>query len=275
MKPHLIQKASFFNINSPLLAFSKDIYSSGGEDGIIERIFQLIQPEHNFCVEFGALDGKTMSNSCNLIESKGWCCLFIEADISKFDRLLANYQNNSGVICLNEFVHFEGTNSLDNILQAHSVPYNFDLITIDIDGADYFIWESLVSFRPKIVIIEFNPTIPNDMIFVQSRDIRVNQGSSLLALILLGKRKGYELICCTGHNAIFCDNSLYSDFEIPSNLIWNMYKPAMDGRIFHGFDSTIHVHGMDYLMWSRIGLCNEDFQIVPKSLRKLGGYPIS
>ena len=60
-----------------------------------------------------------------------------------------------------------------------------DLLSIDIDGNDYYIFESLARLKPELVVIEFNPTIPNDVMFVQERNITVNQGCSLLALIAL------------------------------------------------------------------------------------------
>lgn len=266
--PHRFEKASFFQIQSPLLEFSKNIASQCGEDGIIEKIFEIISPDNSYCVEFGAWDGKYLSNCWNLIANKGWSGSFIEGNETKFKDLLATHGDNKEVSCLHRFVEFEGENSLDNILTSASAPQELDLLSIDVDGTDYFIWESLNEFKPRVVVIEFNPTIPNDVVFVQAKDNSINQGCSLLSLILLGKEKGYELICCTNWNAFFVKSELYTKFEIPSNFIHHMYRPSLDGRIFHGYDSYVYVIGMQKLLWSNIQVSSDDFQVIPQSIRQ-------
>jgi hypothetical protein len=269
MKPHRLDQVRFFSIHSPLLEHRRDVTSQNGEDGILEHIFTKIpKSESPYCVEFGAWDGKHLSNCYNLIKNDGWSGLLIEANKQKFQQLQKNYEMLKNVKCVNTFVEFEGPNSLDNIMERSGAPVDFDLLSIDIDGADYFIWESLTKFRPKVVVIEFNPSVPNDVIFVQAKDMKVNQGSSLLALIFLGKQKGYELICCTSCNAIFVLSSFYPNFSMTSNHITKMFTPACDGRIFHGYDSEIHIVGMSKLLWSNISIESGDFQVLPASLRR-------
>lgn len=266
--PHRFEQVSLSQVQSPLLEFSKNIASQCGEDGIIQKIFETIRPTNKYCVEFGAWDGKYLSNCWNLIINNGWSGLFIEGNEAKFKDLLAIHGNNENVSCVNKFVDFQGQNSLDNILASVNAPQDFDLLSIDVDGTDYFIWESLNEFKPNVVVIEFNPTIPNDVIFVQAKDNSVNQGCSLLSLILLGKEKGYELICCTSWNAFFVKAELYAEFKIPDNAIQYMYRPYSDGRIFHGYDSYVYVIGMQKLLWSDIQVSSDDFQVIPQSIRR-------
>jgi len=268
--PHKLQKLSFIQVNSPLLEFSNNIVSQFGEDGIIERIFTIISPTHKYCVEFGAWNGKFLSNCWNLVTNKGWSGSFIEGNKDKFKDLLTEHGDKENVSCVNQFIEFEGENSLDNILSSVGAPQDIDLLSIDVDGIDYFIWESLSEFKPKVVAIEFNPTIPNDVVFVQAKDASVNQGCSLLSLIFLGAEKGYELICCTDCNAFFVKKELYKNFEIPNNFIECMYRPRLDGRIFHGYDSHVYVVGMPKLVWSNIPLSNDDFQVLPQEQRRYG-----
>jgi hypothetical protein len=268
--PHRLEKVSLFQIQSPLLEFAKNVKSQYGEDGIFEKIFEIIEPTHKYCVEFGAWDGQYLSNCWNLISNEDWSGLFIEGNEDKFNDLLKTHGDNENVRCVNKFVEFSGQNSLDNILKSVDAPQDFDLLSIDIDGTDYFVWESLNEFKPKVVVIEFNPTVPSDVIFVQEKNSSVNQGCSLLALILLGKEKGYELICCTFCNAIFVTSDLYSEFNIPNNFIHNMYRSPYDGRIFHGYDSYVYVVGMDRFCWVNIPLSSDDFQVLPKSIRRFG-----
>lgn len=267
-----MKQITFFEINSPLLNYLSNVTSQCGEDGVIHRINELMPPKHRYCVEFGAWDGKRFSNCHNLLANAGWSGLMIEADPVKFQDLMKTFGDNDRVVKMNRFVGFEGEDRLDSLLLEAGAPEDFDILSIDIDGCDYYVWESLRYFSPSLVIIEFNPSVPNDVIFVQDRTFEVNQGCSLLALIELGKQKGYELICATPFNGFFVKKDDYPRFSIPSNFIGHLYRPMHDGRIFQGFDSTIHVVGMEKLQWhqSAAPLSSEDFQVLPKSLRRWG-----
>jgi len=259
---------NLFNIQSPLLEYARNVTSQFGEDGIIEHIFKVLTPKHKYCVEFGAWDGKVLSNCYNLIKNNGWRGAMIEANTDKFQELKHTYAGHD-VAKVNQFVHFDGEGKLDNILASVGAPKDFDILSIDIDGCDYYIWESLTEYAPEVVVVEFNGTIPNDVIFVQEKSFEVNQGSSLLAFIDLGKRKGYELIVATWGNAIFVKKENLHLFNIPNNFIHFMYKSPVDGRIFQGYDSYIHVVGMDRLQFHGSGcpLSSENFQVLPEALR--------
>lgn len=265
--PFLMEKVDFFAIDSPLLAYAANVASQEGEDGIIERIFQILPPTHQYFVEFGAWDGKFLSNCYHLAANRGWSGCFIEGNRDKYVELLQTHGTNPKVTCVNSFVTLDGAGRLDSILESVGAPKEIGLLSIDIDGMDYFVWESIERFSPTVVVIEFNPTIANDVVFVQAKDFAVNQGSSLLAMITLGWEKGYELICATRWNAFFVKKADYPAFNLSTNFIGRMYTPMMDGRIFHGFDSHVHVLGMPSLAWSRVPVSSEDFQVLPASLR--------
>jgi hypothetical protein len=266
--PHLLSQLRPTETHSPLMAFARNVASQEGEDGIIERIFELMAPQNRYCVEFGAWDGKYLSNCYHLLENQQWYGCLIEANPRKFQDLLANHGANPKVACVNRFVELEGKNSLDQILASVGAPLNFYLLSVDVDGMDWFIWESLQAYQPNVVVIEFNPSIGNDVMFVQAKNPAVNQGCSLSALVQLGKQKGYELICCTRWNAFFVKTEFFSLFGVPSNHVDALYIPPMDGRIFHGYDSVLHVVGMPYFIWSGIQISHEDIQAVPKSMRR-------
>jgi hypothetical protein len=127
-----------------------------------------------------------------------------------------------------------------------------------------------VEFRPRIVVIEFLPTAPNDVLFIQDLDPNVHQGCSLRALIELGKTKGYELICATVHNAFFVVQEEFARFNIEDNSIDAMYAPAMDGRVFHCYDGTIYTIGMEQIIWKGVQIAPDTLQILPKHLRTWG-----
>jgi hypothetical protein len=268
-EPHVLKQVNFFNVNSPLLKYASNVESQNGEDGIINHIFSVLPPEDiRYCVEFGAWDGKYLSNCFNLVSNLGWHGLFIEANDKKFKELLENHGGSTNITCLKKFVEFDGVNRLDNLINETNFPLEFDLLSIDIDGADYFVWQSVERYCPRVVIIEFNPVIPNDVVFVQAKDMNTNHGASLLALIMLGKQKGYELLCATTCNAIFVLDKYYSLFGLASNHITELYSPVLDGRIFHGYDSYVHVCGHSHLLWSNVKICSDDFQVLPTSERK-------
>ena len=263
-----IALARFFKVDNPLSKYAKDITSQNGEDGIIEHIIKTISPSNHYCVEFGAWDGKHFSNCYNLIKNRSWKGAMIEANAEKYKELVNTYSSDANVKCINKYVQFEGNDTLDNILTEINAPKDIGVLSIDIDGNDYYVWESLKKFTPELVVIEFNPTIPNDVIFVQEKSFAVNQGCSLLSLIMLGKQLGYELVCCTKWNAFFVKKQNYKYFGIKDNVIYKMYQPIQDGRIFQGYDSYIHVVGMNTLIWKRgVKLSSEDFQVMPESSR--------
>ena len=161
--------------NNYLRNFASNVTSQTGEDGIIEKIFSIIPATTRCCAEFGAWDGKEFSNTWNLIHNRNWRAVLIEADQDRYAELVDNNRGRQDVLCLNKKVDLEGPDCLDNILAGTDIPVEFDLLSIDIDGNDYYVWESLVNYRPKLVIIEFNLTIPNDIVFIQDKDMSVNQ----------------------------------------------------------------------------------------------------
>ncbi len=258
-------------MESPLLKYARNVNSQFGEDGIIEHIFGVLKPESKMCVEFGAWDGKHFSNCNNLVENHGWGGVMIEADAGRFPALQKTYAGYPSVSCVNRLVHFDGPNSLDAILaERPSIPQSFGLLSIDIDGNDYHIWESLRNFTPDVVVIEFNPTVPNDVIFVQDRSMSVTQGSSLLAFVMLGYEKGYKLAVCTDTNAFFVRKDKFPLLGVTNNSIWALYKPDQDGRIFYGQDGTIFVVGMTHMIWHDREVSSADFQILPEAQRVWG-----
>ncbi len=248
----------------PLKEFRANITSRQGEDGIIAEIFRRIGTKNKWCVEFGALNGVHDSNVWTLIKNEGWSGVLIEADRTYFETLVENYKDTPRAICLNLFLSFEGENSLDAVFARTPLPKDVDLVSIDIDGNDYHVWESLKEYRPRVVVIEFNPTIPNDIVFVQPRDMAVQQGSSLLALVELAKKKGYELVEVTGANAFFVEASLMSELQL-DNLSISALHPEVEyyTRVYQLYDGTLKLDGYKELLWHRKPISEEDIQVLP------------
>lgn len=251
-----------------LVHFKASIKSGDGEDGVIEEIFNRIDAKSRVCVEFGALNGTHDSNSWNLINNKGWHALLIEADRTYFEKLQKLYESNSNVQCLNTFVSFEGEQSLDAIFSRAALPRDFDLISIDIDGNDYHVWESMQEYKPRVVIIEFNPTIPNDLSFIQPRDMHVQQGSSLHALAELGKKKGYTLATVIGTNAFFVIDSDFIALDIEQESLEALNPDTtLYTRLFQLYDGTLVLDGYKNLLWRGIPIDPEKLQVLPPRKR--------
>ena len=123
-----------------LREYRRDVTSQDGEDGIIEQIVEIVRPDDGWCVELGAAGGKWYSNTWNLIVNRGWWAVLIEAEAARYRELLRTHSGNTRVCCVHARVGFEGRESLDHILAKASIPKEFSLLSIDVDGNDYHIW---------------------------------------------------------------------------------------------------------------------------------------
>lgn len=251
-----------------LQEYKRDVHSQTGEDGIIERILEVIPQNDKWCVEFGAWDGLYMTNTRNLIESKGYSAVLIEADKNKFQNLKQNYSKHNDVITINQFVGFTEEDSLDHILASTPIPFDYDLLSIDIDGNDYHVWKAISKYKPKVIVVEFNPTIPTPMRFIQPANPSINQGASLLSLVELGKEKGYELVSVLPFNAFFVRQEYYQNFHIESNAP-EILRTNVDEVTYlcSGYDGKIFLHGGCRLPWHNINLKESKVQHLPACLQ--------
>lgn len=168
-----------------------------GEDRRLVSLFDRIGTTNCVAVEFGALDGLHGSNTAHFRLALGWrVILFDVAPLSP--------------IVIPAKVTAENINAL---FAEAGVPQTFDLLSIDIDGNDLWVWQAL-TFEPRVVVIEFNPrwgpsksrTVPYDPDrFWDGTDY---YGASVLALWRLGQRKGYDLVRATRNNLIFVQRGL-------------------------------------------------------------------
>lgn len=203
-----------------LTKFAFNEYSQFGEDGIIEKIFEIIGTESKLCVEFGAWDGFHLSNTANLW-TNGWKGVLIEGNKKRFNSLCKKVENYN-CICINAFVERNGKNSLEPLLNNHGISEQLDLLSIDIDGNDYYIYESLKEIRPRVVICEYNPTIPAHIELLAEYNNYF--GCSVASLNNLAIKKGYALVAITQTNCIFVLKELeelFQEFETRLKYIKN------------------------------------------------------
>jgi hypothetical protein len=247
-----------------------NVYSQFGEDQIIERIIDRISEadlSDSWACEFGAWDGLHLSNTANLIVNKGYKAVLIEAEDEKF-RELKNNMSNYPVTCIKKFIDLKGENTLDHVLNATQIPLNFDVLSIDIDGADYWVLKSLQKYRPKVIVIEYNPTIPASVEFINQPSIGVNEGSSIRSLALLAKEMNYDICGITTCNLILVDSKyhyLFEDMKIEVNDIKN---PDYVLEIWQTYDGKIHVSKVGLMLWHDVVFSDKKLQVIPTFLRK-------
>lgn len=269
MPRSIVHPQSHTDGSAVLRPYQKNVTSQGGQDGVIERIFEVIGVKNRWCIEFGAWDGKHLSNTWNLINNHGWSAVLIEADKERFQELQDRYAGNAKVHGLNQYVGFlDGKDSLDTLLEQTNCPRDVDFVSIDIDGNDWHIWKSLERYRPRALVIEYNPTAGPDVYFVQDRDFGINQGSSLRALVQLGKEKGYELVSAD-HDAYFVRAEDFPLFGIADNDVSQMFTPHAETLFGQGFDGSVVLAGNRNLIWQGAKLESDDVQVLPESMRKL------
>jgi hypothetical protein len=252
----------------PLLQYEKNIASQAGEDGVVEFALGKLPACDKWCVEFGAWDGKYCSNTYALIQQRDYTGVLIECDAERCARLSATHAEKR-IIALCRFVSFDGADTLDNILHGTPIPTDFDLLSVDIDGNDYHVWAALNSYRPKLVVIEYNPSIPNGIDFVQPRDNAVAQGSSLAALDKLAKSKQYRLIHATLLNAIFVDEKYFPLFGIENSDPAD-FRADLSGvtQLFQTYDGQIHLVGNRKMLWHEgAAMLPARMQAIPRMLR--------
>jgi hypothetical protein len=259
--------------NAPdfLLSHRKNVQSQFGEDGILEKIFDIIGTSNKWCVELGALNGTHDSNAWQLIKNEGWSGVLIEADKTYFEKLEKEYTGIERAVCVNAFVSFEGADSLDALLAKTAIPKDFDLFSLDVDGNEYHLWDSLVIYQPRVMMVEFNASIPHHISFSQPRDMKVFQGSSLRAFVELGKKKGYELVAANETNAFFVRADLFQLFSMDNTSLDAVHTDrSYETTLFQLYDGTLMLAGNTNLIWHNIPINTEKLQTLPKSKRQ---YP--
>lgn len=182
-----------------------------GEEQYLLELFQRIGAGSCSYVEFGAADGQWYSNTAYFRDQLGWTGLGFEGDREKVAAL--------GPLAQQYNIHHEWVSSqnINALFQKHEVPADLSLLSVDIDGDDFWVWRALTVCQPRVVIIETNPSLPNDVpltIVEGQTGCRPGEwenyfGANLRAMVRLGKQKGYELACCVSFNAIFVREDLF------------------------------------------------------------------
>ena len=129
-----------------------------------------------------------------MITKNGWSGILIECQQGQFDTLV----KNMSVFKITPICALVTDANFEKILESTELPKDFDLLSLDIDGEDYFLWDALKSYRPRVVVIEvFSAAPPEDWMVPERSAIPKmgddHRGASISVTVELAKRKGYEL----------------------------------------------------------------------------------
>lgn len=196
---------------APLAECEGRVFSQNGEDGVMAELIRRVGAPGKSFVEFGAETGQ--EGNCAFLASQGWSGLLIEGSPESFQKLQAKYQDNEKVKTVQAMITVD---SLQEILRETQVPEEVDVFSIDIDSNDYWVWQGLTDYRPRIMVVEYNAQMGPDRKLVMPRndshewDGTDFYGASVAALRQLGEEKGYTLVYTDtcGVNAFFVRDDL-------------------------------------------------------------------
>ena len=227
-----IESRQLANVPAGQLAAAEfKVWSQWGEDGIIEHLLRHVAIANTVFVEFGVQD-YSEANTRFLLRNRNWSGLIFdgsEENIARVRRDSVYWQHD-----LTAQAAFITRDNINALISDQGVSGDIGLLSIDIDGNDYWVWEAISIVSPRIVIVEYNalfgPTaavsIPYDAGFKRSQAHFSNLywGCSLRALEYLGKRRRYVLIGCNsnGNNAFF----VRDDVAAPFTTAVDLFRPS-------------------------------------------------
>jgi len=216
-----------------LLGYGFKVFSQNDEDGIIQEIFRRIGTQDKTFIEFGVGPGTECNTAKLLLE--GWRGLWIEGlkdHANAIRRTLGSFLGDKGRLKLTEAtITAENINSL---FAKAGFAGDVDLLSIDIDYNDYWVWKAIDTVRPRVVVIEYNATLRPPLSLTVPYGANTfwdgtnYVGASLEALVRLGRTKGYRIVgcCIAGVNAFFVRDDLCADHFIEPATSEEHYEPA-------------------------------------------------
>lgn len=205
------------------------VYSQWGEDGILQFLTGCIPIERPVFVEFG-VQTYEQSNTRFLLVESGWSGLVIDGDPKNIACIRADpiyWRHNLKAECA-----FIDVDNINILIQKHGITGDIGLLSVDIDGNDYWVWQAIRCIQPRIVVCEYNSvfgpdravTVPYDPSFVRSEAHHsfLYYGASIAALESLGQQLGYRLVGSNsaGNNAFFLRNDMPGPEAVSGSDAW-------------------------------------------------------
>jgi hypothetical protein len=198
------------------------VFSQRGEDGIIQYLISKIDIPHKIFVEFG-VETYTESNTRFLLINNNWSGLVLDGSEKNIKFIQKDFIYwKYDIVAKQSFITKDNINKL---ISDYTKTTDIGLLSVDIDGNDYWIWDEINVINPRIVICEYNSafgdtkkvTVPYKADFVRSKEhySELYFGASLTAFCHLAEQKGYDFVGTTsaGVNAYFVRKDLSSPFK--------------------------------------------------------------
>jgi hypothetical protein len=236
------QYRDFANRGRPLPDFA-DIefrcHSQNGEDGILLYIFSLIGASNRKVLEICAGDG-IECNAANLILNHGFSGLLFDGSPETIERGRAFYaaHPNTCIWPPQLVAAWITAETINDQVATQGFGGDIDLLSLDIDGNDYWVWTALTVVRPRVVVLEFNASCGPEVAATMSYkpDYRLDYsvtpyrcGASLSAFVKLGRAKGYRLVGIQrlGFNAFFVREGIGTDLlpEVTAAQVYARHGP--------------------------------------------------
>lgn len=220
------------------------VFSQFDEDGIIQYLIHRLPIKSKTFIEFG-VENYEESNTRFLLLNDHWQGMVLDARASDIryiqqDRIYWQYDLQARCTWITR-------ENIDALLQSAGFGEDVGLLSIDIDGNDYWIWEAIQSIRPAIVVVEYNSLLGLRPIAVPYREdfdrvdahySNLYYGASLGALHHLAQKKGYLLLGSNiwGHNAFFVRADIAGEFrglELREAYVASKFRESRDeaGRL--------------------------------------------
>ena len=252
-----IEERQTKSINSSVFNENEfQVYSQWGEDGLIQYILNNIEIKNTIFVEFGVETYKE-SNTRFLLTNKNWSGLVIdgsETNIEKIKKDPIYWKHNLKAECA-----FIDKDNINELIEKNGVSGDIGLLSVDIDGNDYWVWEAIDVIDPRIVICEYNSlygdekplSVPYDPAFYRTNAHSSNLywGASISAFVELGKSKGYSLIGSNiaGNNIFFVKNEFIGNLTAvtpKTAYVQSQFREAkdLDGKLTYlPFEQRLNV----------------------------------
>ena len=219
-------------------------YSQWGEDGIIQYLVRNLDIPNRVFIEFG-VENYTEANTRFLLVNNRWAGLVMDGDENNIETLRQDpvYWTYN----LKAEKAFITAENINDLIRSNGISGRIGLLSIDIDGNDYWVWKAIDAVDPDIVICEYNPrfgmersvTVPYkaDLSRFDAHYSGIVFGASIRALVSLGREKGYSLVCGNEANLFFVKTELLNDAvkecTVEAAYLKNGYQDSRDesGRL--------------------------------------------
>lgn len=262
------------------------VFSQFGDDGIIQYLVGKLPIHHKTFIEFG-VENYREANTRFLLVNNYWSGMVIDGSMEniaqiKREQMYAFYD-------LRAVQHFITKENINDILSASGFRKDIGLLSIDIDGNDYWVWDAIQHMNPSVIITEYNSlfgyenayTIPYNPGFIRGRKTPFNfYGTSLKAAYLLAKKRGYFFIGCNsaGNNAYFIREDLRKSCPVAETTLQEGFNFAsfsetwQQGEPRRGKDKIISIAGQQVVNVEDGTTSAFDPQPVIDSLMKAGKF---